>query len=206
MTYVANTPLSTDSPGIFPAQAQANFARLQTLFAADHQFNNTMLGNDGWHNLIHMTEQVPLPAIASTGQLYAKSASGVTQLFYTDSAGTEHQITPESSVSSTLIVGSATILNSTTKALILADPGYDYTGTLTVYVNSSSTFVTYSVIKTGGSTGIVSIATNGSLPVPIAAFGGFPVLLTPPLTNLIVSIIGVGPLNITWTLNINRTT
>lgn len=204
MTYVANTPLSTDSPGILPSQLQANFGRLETLIGADHQFNNGALANDGWHNLIHMTEQVPLPAIAGTGQLYAKSASGVTQLFYTDSAGTEHQITPESSISSTLLIGNKIINDNFDYDTILLDPGYDYTGILTAYIKDTTTFVVYSVVKTGAVAIATAISGSTTFPVPFPFFGGDPVLANPPLTSLYISITGVGPSNVYWTLNLNK--
>lgn len=94
MTYNPAIPLNSDSPSIFPAQSQANFTRLQTLVGADHQFNLTAAANDGYHNLIHMTQQSPSGALASTGRLYVKVVSGQVNLFYMDDAGTEYQISP----------------------------------------------------------------------------------------------------------------
>lgn len=148
MTYVANTPLSTDSPGILPAQVATNFGRLQTIIGADHQFNNGALPNDGWHNLIHMTEQVPVPAIAATGQLYVKSASGVTQLFYTDSAGTEHQITPESAVSSTLVIGQG-FVGIGASVNMFANPAYNYSGNASVFIQGTAEAYSANLAKSG---------------------------------------------------------
>lgn len=94
MTFNPLIPLPSDSPGIFPAQNQANMTRLQTLLGADHQFNLTAAADDGYHNLIHMTQQAPSGALAATGRLYVKSAGSFIQLFYMDEAGREYQVTP----------------------------------------------------------------------------------------------------------------
>ena len=94
MTYNALIPLNSDSPSIFPAQSQANFTRLQTIISADHQFNLTAAANDGYHNLIHMTQQAPSGALAATGRYYAKSSAGRIHAFYMDDTGAEYQITP----------------------------------------------------------------------------------------------------------------
>ena len=94
MTYNALIPLNSDSPSIFPAQSQANYTRLQTLVSADHQFNLSVAADDGYHNLIHMTQQAPSGALAATGRLYVKTTGGFVQLFYMDDAGREYQVTP----------------------------------------------------------------------------------------------------------------
>ncbi len=94
MTFSASVPLNSDSPGIFPAQNQTNMTRLQAILGADHQFNLTVDTNDGWHNLIHMTQQAPSGALAATGRLYVKTAGSFVQLFYMDDNGRAYQITP----------------------------------------------------------------------------------------------------------------
>lgn len=94
MSFNASVPLNSDSPSIFPAQNQTNMTRLQTIVGADHQFNLTAAADDGYHNLIHLTQQAPSGALAALGRLYGKSSSGRVHQFYMDSAGTEYQITP----------------------------------------------------------------------------------------------------------------
>ncbi len=94
MTFSAAVPLNSDSPAIFPAQNQTNMARLQTLLGADHQFNLSAAANDGYHNLIHMTQQAPSGALPATGRTYVKTTGGFIQLFYMDDAGREYQVTP----------------------------------------------------------------------------------------------------------------
>lgn len=94
MTFDPAVPLNSDSPSTFPGQNQTNMARLQTLLGADHQFNLSAAANDGYHNLIHMTQQAPSGVLAATGRLYAKSVGGLIQLFYMDDTGVEFQVTP----------------------------------------------------------------------------------------------------------------
>lgn len=94
MTFNAAVPLNSDSPSIFPAQNQINMARLQTLLGADHQFNLSAAADDGYHNVVHLTQQAPSGALAATGRLYVKSSAGAISLFYMDDAGLEYQISP----------------------------------------------------------------------------------------------------------------
>lgn len=94
MTFSPSVPLNSDSPGVFPAQNQANMNRLQTLLGADHQFNLTAAANDGWHNLVHLTQQAPAGALAATGRLYVKSSASRIHAFYMDDTGAEYQMTP----------------------------------------------------------------------------------------------------------------
>lgn len=94
MTFNASTPLNTDSPSIFPAQNQTNMSRLQILLGADHQFNLTAAADDGYHNVIHMTQQAPSGVLAGTGRYYAKSSAGKINAFYLDDSGADYQITP----------------------------------------------------------------------------------------------------------------
>ena len=94
MTFNAAVPLNSDSPSTFPAQNQVNMARLQTLLGADHQFNLSAAADDGYHNVIHMTQQAPTGALAATGRLYAKSSAGRIHAFYIDDIGTDYQLTP----------------------------------------------------------------------------------------------------------------
>lgn len=115
MTFNPAVPLNSDSPSIFPAQSQTNFARLQTLLGSDHQFNLSAAANDGYHNLIHMTIQAPSGALASTGRLYAKSSAGRIHCFYMDDTGAEYQVSPATPIramvnfNGTGVVGAQTI-------------------------------------------------------------------------------------------------
>lgn len=69
-------------------------SRLQTILGADHQFNLTAAADDGYHNIVHLTQQAPSGALAATGRLYAKSSAGRIHCFYMDDTGAEYQISP----------------------------------------------------------------------------------------------------------------
>ena len=69
-------------------------SRLQTIVGVDHQFNNAAAANDGYHNLVHLTQQAPTGALANIGRFYVKSSAGNINAFYMDDAGTEFQLTP----------------------------------------------------------------------------------------------------------------
>lgn len=94
MTFNPAIPAASDPPSLFPTQSQTNYSRLQTLVSADHQFNLSAAANDGYHNIVHLTQQAPVGGIAVTGQLYAKLSAGNTNLFYMNESGTSYQITP----------------------------------------------------------------------------------------------------------------
>ena len=57
MTFNPANPANAESPSLFPAENRANMSRLKALFGADHQFNDTVATNDGWHNIVHWVEQ-----------------------------------------------------------------------------------------------------------------------------------------------------
>ena len=200
MTYVALTPLASDSPSIFPVQAQDNFTRLEQIIGADHQFNNTAQANDGYHNLIHMTLQAPTGALANVGRLYTKVVFGVVGLFYMDDAGTEYQITP----GIIKITGTAS-LASGASLLIYPDLGFDYTAVAMVYVNNTLNYTSQVLLKSGvlASANIYSFSDPTIFleykqtvpPIPVS------------LTDLyITNSFSVGPRDVVWSLTINRTT
>lgn len=79
MAYDVNVPVATQSPTVFPAQSVENFTRLKTLITADHQFNDAIAANDGYHKVSRWVNQggaigddTPA-AIASTAQVYTKT-------------------------------------------------------------------------------------------------------------------------------------
>ncbi len=103
MTFDPAVPLATQSPALFPAQNQANMSVLNANIGRDHQFNNTPnaippTDDTGYHNLIHMTIQAPSGVLASTGRLYAKTASARVFPFYMDDTGQEYQLAGKASV------------------------------------------------------------------------------------------------------------
>lgn len=94
MTFNPAVPLNSDSPSIFPSQNQTNMARLQKIIESDHQFNLTAASDDGYHNLIRMTEQAPAGMVSGFGRSYVKTSAGRLHQFFMDQTGASYQITP----------------------------------------------------------------------------------------------------------------
>lgn len=150
MTFDAAIPLAGNSPGIFPAQSQTNFQRLQAIIDADHQFNNTAAANDGYHNLIHMTTQAPTGLLASTGRLYVKVVAGAVNLLYMDDLGTEYLITPQYLVTPIRITATVNLNDGQIyKIPSLVNPAYDYTANSTLYINNTLLTNSAVLLKTG---------------------------------------------------------
>jgi hypothetical protein len=86
MTYNPNAPNASQSPGLFPTQANTNFGRLKTLIQGDHQFNDSVQTTDGKHlqvTLINRAVPSSLPA-GTIGMVYARTISGVRNLYWYD--------------------------------------------------------------------------------------------------------------------------
>ena len=179
MTFDANIPLASDSPADFPAQSQTNYSRLKTLIGNDHQFNDASAANDGYHNIINMTQQAPGAGVAAIGQLYAKTAGTYVQLFYMDDNGRDYQVTPgiiasvnfngtgavgnqtlRSSLNVTSVNKTATGLYTVTLTTAIADSNYvvsvtgmkESSGEVMGFVQGSATYtdsVTTTVLKIG---------------------------------------------------------
>lgn len=88
MTYNTNVPNASQSPGLFPAQANTNFSRLKVIIQGDHVFNDTAAATDGLHSqvtLINRTDPSSVPAGANS-ILYGKVASdGINDFWFYNS-------------------------------------------------------------------------------------------------------------------------
>ena len=159
MTFDINVPNSGQSPGIFPAQNNTNFSRLQAIISGDHVFNNTAQADDGVHKqvtLVARGDPVSLPS-GTNGIFYNKLVSSVSQLFYYNGT-TVQQITPGSGGGgggggTNVITGTVT-LNSVTYSTISALPANVH-GTIYLYNTSLGiqygTFLTTASIASGNS-------------------------------------------------------
>jgi hypothetical protein len=94
MTYQTNIPNSGQSPGLFPAQANANFTRLKTIVGANHKFNDTAATDDGYHQDIKILPIAVPGTDATIGQLFANTAISSFPLSYVDGLNNLYQITP----------------------------------------------------------------------------------------------------------------
>ena len=155
MTFDPLIPLSSDSPSIFPAQSQGNFTRLQTIVGADHQFNLSAAANDGYHNLVHLTQQAPAGALASTGRLYAKSSASRIHQFYMDDTGAEYQMSPSMPIRAAVnfdgtgAVGAQTLRSQYNVTSVTKTATGTYTVTFTTAMPNNSYIVQVTGMRSG---------------------------------------------------------
>lgn len=165
MTFNASVPLNSASPSVFPGQNQTNMARLQTLLGADHQFNLSAAADDGYHNVIHMTQQAPSGALAATGRGYVKSSASRIHQFYMDDTGAEYQITPTMPIRASVnfngtgAVGAQTIRSQFNVASVTKTASGTYTITFTTAMPDAN----YIVQVTGMRNDSTKIAIGGVL-------------------------------------------
>ncbi len=94
MTFDPNIPNAGQSPGLFPAQSNTNYARLKTIINAEHVFNDTASASDGIHRQVtFINRSTPGSTGAGNAILYTRSTSGATQLFFYNGVNVQ-QITP----------------------------------------------------------------------------------------------------------------
>jgi len=171
MTFNPAVPLNGDSPAIFPSQNQVNMARLQTIIGADHQFNLTAAADDGYHNVIHLTQQAPTGALAATGRLYCRSNGPNIQLFYMDDSGVENQITPFDFQNPSKVFGSTVLASGATVNIF--NVAYAFTGFGTVFVLGTTSQRTYNFLRTGVLTDLNELDNNsGAVSRPTLQFSG----------------------------------
>jgi hypothetical protein len=178
MSFNAAVPLNSDSPSIFPAQNQTNMARLQSLLGADHQFNLSAAANDGYHNLVHLTEQAPSGTLAATGRLYVKSSGGAINLYYMDDGGLEYRITP-TSLAPTRVTGSVSLTAGSYSGSVYTMPDNTF-GTIFVnYISPvSNQYRYYLFFKSGSTFTSRNIISNSNLPnEPVIAISGSDILV-----------------------------
>lgn len=100
MSFNTIVPNGAQSPGIFPAQNNANFTRLQKIISGDHQFNNSVAANDGCHKqatyINKPTDQLPVTSLPTGTNLmsFAKTTfDTVPDLWLFDGTNTQYQYT-----------------------------------------------------------------------------------------------------------------
>jgi len=72
MTWNPGYPQSSQSPALWPSQSQGNNGRLETMFQAEHQFNNSAAANDGVHKqmtTVSRADPTSLPS-GTNGMIY----------------------------------------------------------------------------------------------------------------------------------------
>lgn len=165
MTFNAAVPLNSDSPSIFPAQNQTNMARLQTIVSSDHQFNLSAAADDGYHNLIHMTQQAPAGVLAATGRAYAKSSAGRIHQFYMDDTGAEYQITPTMPIRAAVNfngIAGAVIRSAYNVSGVTRNGNGDYTITYTTAMPDTNYIAQVTGMRDSNSFAIASVKGNAT--------------------------------------------
>lgn len=152
MTYNPNRPNASESPGVFPAQANQNFTRLKTIINADHVFNDTAQADDGIHRQMTMVARatpVSLP-VGSNAIAYTKLDSlGQAQLRYYNGT-TDVAITPPVIVAAVNFNGTGAIGNQTIRSqLNVATVDKTATGTYTINFTTALANNNYIVQLTG---------------------------------------------------------
>ena len=179
MTFDPNVPNAAQSPGVFPAQNNTNFARLKTIINEDHVFNDTAAVTDGAHRQVTLlTHAIAVPGdlpAGTNGMAYAwVDADGQTQLrFYNGT--TDTQLTPNTS-SPTKVTGQEVLAANTTSGTIYTIPAnafgtifvnylgpvnankYNYYG----FFNSNNGFVDTFTIASESSSGNPTISISGA--------------------------------------------
>lgn len=142
MTFDPNRPNNGQSPGVFPAQNQTNWARLKAIINADHNFLDSPADAQGAHNQVTLIDRSD-PSSLLTGTdsiLYGKTASDtVSELWFYDGATPRQNNWREAS-------GSVVIGTSYTNVLSLPANAF---GTIQMWnttgafiINQSGRFVT----------------------------------------------------------------
>lgn len=188
MTYVVVTPNASQSPGNFPSQANENFGRLKTIINADHVFNDSTAVDDGAHRqmtMVNRSDPVGPPATGTNGIMYSRVGGTATLPAFWDGS-TARDIAQ-------CFSGTTNISNATVPVVyttIFPDPGYEYSGTLTIQGNNEPTVAR---------TRVVSRTSYGNA---VTGSGGLATQFSG--NNLQVAGAGGGATQVKWALSISR--
>lgn len=200
MGFAVTVPIANQTPGAFPAQSNTNFQRLFDVINAEHVFSTVTSTDQGTHKKVSFTDLTLAPTIptGTSGTLYSAldtSGSGQSELFWKNAVRIQ-KITAQEYFLPQRITGTATFSNLQSQT-IFANPGYDYTGTLTIYINNTNEQSFYCIMKSGVGSDRGLLDSSGSSP-PTITYGGS--------GNL--DIIAKNQFNLTenivWSLIINR--
>lgn len=159
MTFDPNTPNAGQSPGLFPAQSNTNFARLKTIINAEHVFNDTTSATDGVHRQMTTVNRAdPVTLIPGTNAiLYTKTSGGASQLFFYNGANIQ-QITPFAQIIKAMvnfngIPGSPVIRSQTNVTTVTKNGTGDYTITFGTPIANDNYVVQITGMRNSSGTG-----------------------------------------------------
>jgi len=178
MSYNPNIPNPSQSPGLFPAQSQANFTRLKTIINSDHVFNDSTQSTDGIHRQATMlVRDMPgsLPSGANAILYSWIDADGQSQLRYYNGTN-DFQITPPGGgIGGGFIAGTVNLAGNTTSGTVWTIPANTFAWVFVNYTNPvSDLFTLYFVFCSGPSSVRATILRNSSIPFldPTISFAG----------------------------------
>lgn len=190
ITYNRDIPAVNNNPSQDQPDLEVNTNAIDDFLLVDHIGFNTTDYQNGYHNVIHQPPQVADPAnLPGFGQTYVKTVSGIAQLFF--KAG-DNSITQITNQSSTFITGNQNSV-SPGQLTLYADPGYNYTGYLTLFQSGTGNSVIYAIIRNGSSNVAENLAFTGALNGLVGFTGN----------NLVYGSIGAVE-NLTWSMSIIR--
>lgn len=197
MSYAIIVPNAGQSPGLFPAQNNANFNRLKTIINSDHVFNDTAQADDGIHRQVTLVNRSAAPVGLVTGanaMLYSfPDSNSATQLYWYDGA-TIQQLTPYQFLLPIRIVDTRAFAGNETFT-IYADPGFRYCGTAWAMITNSIIFRFYNILRSDTNDIHELDSNSGSSSRPTLSFSGNALQITNNDSN---------PQTLTWSLIINR--
>ncbi len=184
MTFNAIVPLSTTSPGVFPAQNNTNFTRLKTIISGDHIFNDTQADNDGTHKQVTITfraDPTSLPT-GTNGIMFSKldaAVSNAAQVYWYNGT-TIQQMTGQTHY----LTGKAT-LNAGDQLQIFANPGYTYVAQAWGAVQGDNTRFKLKLCmkQTSGSTSTIDESGSPGTNVNFAFDGSLNLFITNPSSS-----------------------
>ena len=175
MTFDTTVPNAGQSPGLFPAQNNTNYARLKTIINADHVFNDTSQSTDGFHRQATMIARaipVSIPAGANSILYTWIDGNGQAQLrFYNGS--TNFQITSGSGVTGVVAVvnfngtgaiGAQTIRSQFNVTSVMKTATGRYTVNFTTPLPDTNYIIQICGYSDQGTNGISNGSVNGSVP------------------------------------------
>jgi len=162
MTFSITVPNASQSPGLFPAQANTNFQRIKEIVNNDHNWLDTAGASQGIHRqvtLINRDAPVGLPA--GNGIVYSRDISGVAELFWYNGS-TDNQITPVAAAP-LKVTGSEVLNSGITSGNIYAVPA-NTQGTIFVnYISPSSSLWRYYLFyRSASGAAVVSVIAESS--------------------------------------------
>ncbi len=200
MTFNITTPNASQSPGLFPAQNNTNFSRLQSIINADHLFLNTAGATQGVHkqvNLINLSA-VPTGLPVANSILYSLAdANGQAQLNFYNGVQ-NNQLTPILTQFPIKVSGNV-VVTKNNPALIFANPGYSYTGTLFAAQQNTNNWI-YDIVSAWN-----GFSAQNSVVFLKSINGGSGIVPTyNPASGDLSLTDTIGPATLTYSLIINR--